>query len=343
LNKNKPRRLSVALCGEHRHRTPLSYAAYRCLATEWIEIVDDPADAELLVFGFAKDIAVQSDSFLTSARKNSAKFVVLSEEPLWDTVWSTGSNLFKNKQESNGVEYFNLNHFTTDIFSFEKFPYFITTDDHYFARYRSMLFRNSSLSASDFLDIWSKALTSYAFVAEKRVGEEYDIRTDEGAIGLSRFRTALAEAMGGSGALIRGAGWGGRARRQLMPDWHLEKLADFDRTTRLLSAIENTCWPTYVTEKIFDCYATCSIPIVYVSPRSASWLWETTVNVYGMNITTAAKELNEFVPNRAFANRYVEKISRLNEKFMRLDDLHSERARVVNRVASNLFHIAAAH
>lgn len=343
MNKNKSRRLSVALCGEHRHRTPLSYAAYRHLATEWIEIVDDPADAEVLVFGFAKDIAAQSDRFLTSARKNSAKFVVLSEEPLWDTVWSTGSNLFKTQHKSNGVEYFNLNHFTTDIFSFEKFPYCITTDDHYFARYRSMLSRNSYFSASDFLDIWSTASTSCAFVAEKRVGEKYDIRTDEGAIGLSRFRTALAEAMGGSGTLVRGAGWGTGPRRQLMPDWHLQKLADFDRTTRLLSAIENTYWPTYVTEKIFDGYATCSIPIVYVSPNNSSSLWETTVNVYGMDTTTAAKRLNDFVPNPAFANRYVEEISRLSEKFMRLDDFQSERARVASRVASNLLHIAAAY
>lgn len=217
MDKYRSRRLSVALCGEHGHRTPLSYAVYRDLAAEWIEIADHPADAEVLIFGFAKDIEVQSKSFFASARKNSAKYVVLSEEPLWDTVWSTGSNLVKNRLESNGVEYFKLNNFTADIFYFEKCPHFITTDDHYFVRYRSMLMRNSSFSASDLLDIWRTALTSYAFVAEKLVGEEYDIRTDGGAIGLSHFRTALAEAMRGPRTLIRGAGWGAGPNGSLYP------------------------------------------------------------------------------------------------------------------------------
>lgn len=339
MTSKRSRRLSVTLCGDHRHRTPLAYDAYRPLVRERIDIVDDPRDADVLVFGFSKDIATLPKHLLASARKRSAKLVVLSEEPLWDTVWSKNSHLMTARDERSGADYFNLNHFTTDIFSFATFPYFITTHDSYFARYRSLLFRNSSLNASDFLDIWSEASTSYAFIAEKRLEEAYDVRTEGGAIGLSRFRSSLAEAMKGPGTLIRGAGWAAGPRRQQVPDWHLEKLADLDRSTRCLSAIENTFWDTYVTEKIFDAYATCSIPITYASSGSASWLRDSAVNVYGMDVTSAAAKLTAFVPDRAFANRYRESTMRLTEYFMQLDTLHAERTRVATKVVSHLLNL----
>ena len=54
-----------------------------------------------------------------------------------------------------------------------------------------------------------------------------------------------------------------------MPDWHLDKLAKCNRKFTVLSAIENTYHKWYVTEKIFDAYACCCLPLYYAKEESS--------------------------------------------------------------------------
>ena len=50
------RKLKVCLCGRHAKRTPTAYAAYRPYLSEFLEFVEDPTGADLLIFGFWIDI-----------------------------------------------------------------------------------------------------------------------------------------------------------------------------------------------------------------------------------------------------------------------------------------------
>ncbi len=81
-------------------------------------------------------------------RKPDLRVAIVSEEPLWDTLWS-GDFRAKHdvlKSKLGTVRYAVLNHFTSDIFDWRYLPYFITTSDDFFARYRNYFLRNAKLS-----------------------------------------------------------------------------------------------------------------------------------------------------------------------------------------------------
>jgi hypothetical protein len=333
------KKLKVCLCGRHARRTPTAYAAYRPYLSEFLEFVEDSTGADLLIFGFWIDI---QDAIKDQKIDKRTKLVVLSEEPLWDTVWTKNADLFATNLPGSNITYYNLNHFTTDIYQFDKFPYFITTDNAYIARYISLFARNSTLSEAELQDIWTEAKISYSFLAERRVGDEHDVvHRAPTVFGLSRYRTLLADHMRQHGALVRGSGWGSDDKRQNLPDWHLDKIALSDRSTKIMSAIENTHCHTYVTEKIYDCFATCSVPIIVADhDHRLHQFADVSLNLFGAEVGAAAKKLTTFLPDQRFASRYIDTIKRLRDSFSDISLLHAERTRVAQRVASYL-HLAA--
>ncbi len=44
--------LSIHLFGRHAHRTPAAYPPYRQLLRRFVEYVDRPEDADVLILGF---------------------------------------------------------------------------------------------------------------------------------------------------------------------------------------------------------------------------------------------------------------------------------------------------
>src|SRR5690606_28792712 len=134
--------------------------------------------------------------------------------------------------------------------AFETIPYFVTTTDDFFVRYARMFRRNAAMTPEAVLDHWRRAPIRAAFFAERRHGAQYDFREPaEDLEGLCAYRTRLAEAMEGEGVLRVGKGWAPRAaRRQDLPDWHLDKLATLDRRAYVVSGIENTHFRDYITE-----------------------------------------------------------------------------------------------
>ena len=159
-----------------------------------------------------------------------------------------------------------LNHFTTKIFDFEKIPYFLTTSDDYFARYSFLFTRNCALKADELKALWANAPIRVAFYAEFRDEVHFDTHfPEQDVLGLSRYRTMVAKAMTGDGVIRVGKGWGTKIVRQLLPDWHLDKLAALDRNCFIVSGIDNTHQWNYISEKIFDAFAVLAVPIYFGS------------------------------------------------------------------------------
>ena len=93
-----------------------------------------------MILGFRIDIPENIDVIVDAlGRKPDLRLAIVSEEPLWDTLWS-GDFRAKHdvlKSKVGTLRYAVLNRFTSDIFNWRYLPYFITTSDDFFARYRN--------------------------------------------------------------------------------------------------------------------------------------------------------------------------------------------------------------
>ncbi|MEL7444434.1 MAG: exostosin family protein [Pseudomonadota bacterium] len=329
--------LSVMTAGRSANRLPLAYSSYRHLFNSRLQIVDKAEQADILVFGASANIREYYKATIPErAPLPEERLVVISEEPLWDTTWG----LEFEKPEAciivrdRHVKYTVLNHLTSDIFKFEKIPYFVTTDDHYVARYANMFRRNTATSAPDLLKLWRTAPIRQAYFAERREEDRYNFeRLDLDLVGHCAYRTRIAIAAPHEGTLRVGQGWTHTSRRQDLPDWHLDKLTQLDRRTFICSALENTHLPDYITEKPFDAFAVLGVPVYAANPahRIREIIPEGSfINVWGMEPQEAADHLRAFKPDLEFAERYLEAQKCLTVLFGDAEILRAERRRVVN-------------
>lgn len=255
----------IYLLGNHSNRTPFSYSSYKGLFSDFFEYVDLAEDADILILGFVIDIEPNLEIIkFCKLKKPDLKIVVISEEPLWDTLWSGNFNDVKQSRNFNGfvLDFTFLNHHNSNIFEFEKIPYFLTTSVDFLVRYRIVFSRNSKLTVKELKKIWSNASIDAAFFAEYRDTDKYEKSFPEYDIyALSKKRTNIAKDFRANKVVRVGQGWGAEVKRQALPDWHLDKLAALDKNCKIISALENTHQKNYISEKIFDAYACLGVPI----------------------------------------------------------------------------------
>jgi hypothetical protein len=339
--------LLICPYGEHGHRTPLAYEPYRRLVQGDVVFESSPEKADVLLFGFKKDFVDSIDHLKVLRRQNARRrMVIISEEPLWDLAWS-GDFLTREQTYGSGSDalpFHFLNHANSKIFHFEKVPYFPTTNTDFFVRYATLFARNAALKAEELLGIWRAARIRRAYYLEKRTTQTYAIKNAQaGFIGLSLFRSQIAEMDGGEGVVRVGRGWGNATRRQDRPDWHLEKLAALDCSALIVSAIENTHAPYYITEKIFDAFAVLSIPIYHAGPNHAvNRIVDkgTYIDVFGLTAQEALAKICRFEPSLEFAARYLDAQRKLAHLFCDTTSYQRERWRVANSILGELAAIA---
>jgi hypothetical protein len=336
--------MKVFLKGPRSNRTPLSYPEYRSLFLKrGVEYAGKPEDADLLVYSCLIDIRDDLDELSRIfSRRPDIRLVVLSEEPLWDSLWS-GDCFSKKGSITIGERtypYTFLNHCTTRIYDFERIPYFITTSDDFFARYAFLFARNRAFQGPELTALWDKAPVRAAFYAERQIDAQFDVYSALHDVwGLCRYRTLVAQGMTGDGIARIGKRWGNTTVRQLLPDWHLDKLAALDRRSCLVSAIENTHQWNYVSEKIFDAYAVLGVPLYFAGPLHAVRRLapaESFINVYGLTVDQALHKISLFNADREFVAVYREAQAALAEIFLQPKVLAQERGRVASEVLSEL-------
>jgi hypothetical protein len=333
----------ICLFGRHSNRTPLSYAPFQRLAEGRVQFVAEPARADVVMTGFNLDLRENAKTFAELAESHAdARVMVISEEPLWDSVWSGG---FAEQDrvmtlEGKDVAYRFLNHQNSSVFDFERIPYFLLTNDDFLTRYGILLSRQTDRTPAEMLAHWQAAPVSAAFFAEVRDDVRYaQSFPDQDVHGLSVYRTEVARLVTGENVLREGKGWATKARRQDLVDWHLDKLAALDGRVRVASAFENTHQNAYISEKIFDAFAVGGLPTYYAGPQHRVLdLVPTTsmLNTYGMTAEAAAEAVAGFVPDEAFARSWLETAGQLRDRFTDTAAVLAERRRVLDAVLSEV-------
>lgn len=331
----------IYLYGRHNNRMPFSYSGYRSLFQKYFDFVDQPESADYLISGFSIDFRDNAEEVRRLLNANPGlRLVVVSEEPLWDTLWSGEFQQPKTSvktevgEQQVELEYHVLNHVTSRIYEFENIPYFITTSDDFYVRYANLFSRNAKAEAVDFERNWKNAQVRYAFYAARRVGENYNVSFRGGSIeGLNRYRSLVAEGLTAEGVLREGQGWGIEQPRQALPDWHLDKLAALDRRAFVVSGLENTHLPSYVSEKLFDAFAVQAIPLYYAKPgHGALRLVDegSFINLAGLTVEEALQEIDTFAFDKTFVDKYRSSQDRLAKLFRSPNIYLNERKRVVH-------------
>ncbi len=244
-------RVTVRLHGPHANRTPLAYPHLAPLWVDRIALTDGPAD--LNVFAHPRDVITITGTS-----------VLLSEEPFWDSLFS--SDPLADVITLPAGRLHQVNHHSSAIFAHNRIPYFVLTDPRYIRAYQRLFSQNAALTAVDWQARFAARVQDAVFMAEHRPEPFHDLTIPEGdIIGLCAWRTRLAQAAPGR-VLRLGSSWQGGATRFAMADWHGDKLTRMDNVTRLLSAVENTHQPAYLSEKFFDAFAVGARPLYLASP-----------------------------------------------------------------------------
>lgn len=336
--------MRIHIMGRHAHRTPFAYAPYKRLFAQKFDYVEDPAKADVILFGYVLNIDESAETLAKLIKANPAlRLVVVSEEPLWD---STNSGDFRKRHNirktgDHVFQYEVINHHTSDAYVFQRLPYFLTTDDEFYLRYAYEFATNAKLTPADIARTWKQAAIRYAFFAENRdLVKKYSIRhPDIETYGLSVYRTDVAKAMPDKGTLRVGAGWGAKVTRQQLPDWHLDKLVTLQGQSFMISAIENTSQTNYISEKIFDAYACQGLPLIWapkshriheMAPAGAC------LNLFDQSPADAVKTITGFTPTKATHEAYAAAQAALADRFRRFDDFIDERIGFYERLSAEL-------
>jgi len=333
----------IALVGRHSNRTPFAYTPFQNAAGDRITLVDDPMQADFVMTGFNVDIRENTDLFETLVKtRPDTKVVILSEEPLWDSTWSGGFAERERTAKCGDAElsYTFLNHTTSSVFDFDAVPYFLLTSVDYLSRYGLLIARHTNLTPDQLLEHWKNAPVPAAFYAEVREGETYAKSFPEQALyGLSTYRTEIARKVDLPGVMREGKGWRTDAKRQALPDWHLDKIAALDMRVRVASAYENTHQHSYISEKIFDAFVVGGVPTYYADdnhrvlnlvPNSSM------INTWGLNSDEAAEKIATFAPDRAFAESWLDTAKTLQATFTDVGLVARERERIVKAILTEL-------
>jgi len=331
--------MNIFLFGEHSRRTPLAYEPYRAILPKGVNVVDDLKKADCLVAGFDKDLMDNSSLIVDNPKiPSSVPIFVISEEPLWESVWARDPSS-KYVNLDCGLRYKQLGYFSSDLFRFTKLPYYLTTDDAFLSRYIQLFAKCLKKSPVELYQNWSAAPHHASFLFEKRLDPCYEVLDEQGElIGLSCFRSRLASGLTASKVQVSGLGWSSQTPRQALVDWHLDKLAAC-RGTFLQGAIENTYHRDYVTEKIFDAYACSAVPIVWGPEDSRVWEFASvnaSLNVSGASERVAAQRVLDYKPTLATAEAYLDCLNYVFKTRLNSDVLWAERRQLLARLLSEL-------
>jgi hypothetical protein len=341
----RPAAMRVFLLGPRGQRTPLSYGPMRPHLGDRIALVDRAEDADLVVTGWNRDLQENRAMLAGLAMRPSGgpRLVVLSEEPLWDSLWSGGPIPRDRMLDCGAVQlpYRFLNHVTSDIFAFRHLPWFVLSADSFAARHAMLIAGFAALTPRALLQHWLAAPWQAAFVAERRQTEDWAAAFPaEGMAGLSLYRSRVAGLTPGPHVLRVGQGWPGtEAPRQDLPDWHLDKLALLHGRVRICAAHENTLQRDYITEKPFDAFAVGAIPAVIADPGHRLFdliLPEAMLNMPLAPPELAAARIATFVPDLAMAEAWRDTAQALLARFRDTALILDERQRIADACIAEL-------
>lgn len=339
-------RIRIHASGAHAQRMPLRYPALAGLVAGFADMVQAPHEADLYVFAHSLDIQAAGQGLVEDWRARRRPVVLLSEEPFWDTIWARRPLSRRRVLDTRwgALPVIQLNHHTSTIFDFDHIPYYLLTNHRFAAAYGAHFTRNAQMSPAAWRAAFAARRTDVAFMFERRPEPFHAMAWPDGDIfGLCSWRTELAEACTGDGVDRLGSSWrGGPTRFELM-NWHLDKLVRLDGRARVLSGIENTHQPNYITEKFFDAFACGALPLYVAGPGhrvhefalpGRSWL-----NLHGMTPAQAADRIGELQWDSALFEAYAGAQQRLAALFCDTGLWVDERRRLAGALRRELVQV----
>jgi len=327
------------LYGKYRKRIPFSYSSYSNILHGKFSLVSEVEKADFLVVSNYKDIENNEEFIRITLRNNpELKIVLFSEEPFWDSLSGINPDDSYHKIKSGmllGNTVFHINHNNCNAYDFERIPYFITTESTYITRYIFFYSGLLQLSPKELLKDWNSRKYQFGSLAEKRLGTHFDLYDNKKKlIGLSRFRSLIAKDYRGE-KLVNGLGWSSAPKRQKLPDWHIDKIANYFNKAKYLSAIENTHLANYITEKLFDSFAVRSFPVYYASQDhqiNKIISTDSYLNVYGLDTNEAIESIDQKVLSLSNAESYLEDANEMLKIFKDSNNLTEERYIFIEKV-----------
>lgn len=255
--------------GRHAHRTPFAYDILAPLWEEQVVVQDRPEGADLVVFAHPND-PLELDASTAMALQGGARGVLFSEEPFWDSLFSpdlTASHVTLPAGHLGEIRMAQVNHHTSAVFDWRHLPYYLLSQQGMIARLAERVRRNAALTPADWQAAFEARPARVAFMAERRPERFHDIHLPcADLVGLCAWRTRLALAVETGPILRLGASWEGGPTRFELEDWHADKLARLEGQVQILSGLENTHQPAYLSEKLFDAFACGAVPLYVASP-----------------------------------------------------------------------------
>ncbi|SMY09241.1 hypothetical protein [Flavimaricola marinus] len=334
--QTRPARFRVCVTGKHSHRQPFAYDALRPLWQDEVTLTDTASEADLIVIAHPHNLSDLSGPLAERADAGTP-VALISEEPFWDTLFSPdplARAVTLPAAHLGTIRAHQVTHHRSAIFDFDRIPYFLLTDPGYIQRYAELFRRNAALSAQDWATAFGDRPHDLTFMAERRPEAFHDMVLPSGDIvGLCAWRTRLAESCTEGRVQRLGASWGHGPSRFDLIDWHGDKIAQIDgQRTRILSGLENTHQPTYLSEKLFDAFACGARPLYYASPGhrvhdlgipAGAWL-----NLWGHSVEAAVTAVYSARWDDAFHADYAAAQTRLAALFTDADCIAAERARL---------------
>ncbi|MDP5143080.1 glycosyltransferase family 10 [Rheinheimera baltica] len=332
--------LVVKLIGKHSNRTPFSYPIYRKIfESKGFKItVDDYLIPDIVVLAFHVDIFENKDEIRRLLNLNSClRVLIVSEEPLWDLTWNSDPFVTSRICEMSGIQYEYYNYYNSSIFQSDYVPYFITTESKYIIRYKFMIDQILSAGKSHVKNKWDFAEKTLTCFVEKRVNEKYAVQyIEKNARGYSVLRTKWSTNVENyKNVELQGKGWGRNIVRQALPDWHADKLAFSSKKTKFLMSIENVNAPFYVTEKVYDAFASCSIPLVHLEQceeLSRYFNLESLFKVHGDDGLDLIQFINSTKIDSSYLDCYYTQLMSLSKTFADFDCIQAQRESIVEKL-----------
>lgn len=333
-------KLKLALVGSRSHRTPMAYAPYRALFERHVSFVA-PIEADILVFSMPFEIPkfFQAQPDLLASLKPFSVWLI-SEEPLWDTVWNRDHRLdasYVQLIQSVPVVVNQLSHFVRSPFGALDVPYLLTTNDNFFLYYQ--LFFHKRLTQRVLVQQPLRGVGLLEFRTDLH-NEVFDEAGD--LIGLSNYRVRLAQFLRHLGLFdVAGLGWSGvrffpEKRRQESADFHLQKLITLESQYGFVLALENTLQSDYVSEKVFDALAVGAVPLYLAPPGHGVFRFvpeDAMLNVWAKSFPEVAQEVKNLTEESRLA-MVCEGVKAAALAFKDLSLLEHSRRVVVERIMS---------
>ncbi|MBM1222479.1 hypothetical protein JQU17_19905 [Ponticoccus sp. SC2-23] len=321
--------------GRHAHRTPFAYDVLAPLWEGRIAVQDHPDGADLVVFAHPDD-PLTLDADTARALRDGARAMLFSEEPFWDSLFSPdpcAPHVTLPAGQLGEIRMAQVNHHTSPVFDWQHLPYYLLSQKGMIPRLAERFHRNAGLSPADWQAAFATRPARLAFMAERRPEHFHDIdlpRAD--LLGLCAWRTRLALAVTQGPVLRLGASWEGGPTRFEIDDWHDDKLTRMADHVQILSGLENTHQPAYLSEKFFDAFACGAVPLYLASPGhsvhrlglpGAAW-----INLWGLGEEEARARVDDWQPNEETFAAYAAAQSGLAARFSDSAEIEVERGRL---------------